>query len=152
MEPLVAAIVAAVNARTLYPAGHPRVVQAVAAILATLSDAAEDAERDSVTLLIVGDDLVFGDDIVRNTTLAQRQFIDILKRRGIERLTLAAGLGADECHRFTTALAAGELPDSSPHIILGRVQGSITDEATEHKDTEKLPVELFKEVGGRFAK
>src|SRR5262249_52389862 len=60
MEQLVAAIVAAVNARSLYPAGHPRVVQAVEAILAALSDACEDAERDSVTLLIVGDDLVFG--------------------------------------------------------------------------------------------
>src|SRR5207248_1594049 len=101
MEQLVAAIVAAVNARTLYPAGHPRVVAAVEAIRAAIADAAEDAERDSVTLLIVGDDLVFGDDVVRNTTLAQRQFIDILKRRRIERLTLARGIVVDELHRFT---------------------------------------------------
>jgi len=152
MEQLVAAIVAAVNARTLYPAGHPRVVQAVQAILATLADASEDVGSDSVTLLIVGDDLVFGDDVVRNTTLAQRQFIEILKRRGIERLTLATGITVEECHRFATALAAGDVPESSAHIILGRVQVSITDEETETSDAAELSYELFKEVRESFSK
>src|SRR2546423_3439929 len=152
MEQLVAAIVAAVNARTLYPAGHPRVVAAVEAIRAAIADAAEDAERDAVTLLIVGDDLVFGDDVVRNTTLAQRQFIDMLKRRGIERLTLARGIVVDELHRFTTALAEGKVPDESPHIILGRVQVSITDDETEKNDAAELSYELFKEVRESFAK
>src|ERR1051326_885162 len=151
MEQLVAAIVAAINARTLYPAGHPRVVQAIESILAALSDAAEDAERDSVTLLIVGNDLVAGDEIVRNTTLAQRQFIEMLKRRGIERLTLALGLTADECHRFAGALAAGDVPDSSPHIILGRVQVAMDDEA-EKKPGGELSYELFQEVRDAFAK
>ena len=151
MEQLVAAIVTAVNARTLYPAGHPRVVQAVEAILATLADAVEDTERDSVTMLIIGGDLVFGEDVVRNTTLAQRQFIEILKRRGIERLTFAAGLTADECHRFTTALAVGDVPDSSPHVILGRVQVTISGEETEKNDATALSYELFKEVRESFA-
>ena len=133
MEQLVAAIVAAVNSRTLYPAAHPRVVQAVEAILAALADAAEDAERDSVTMLIVGDDLVAEQDIVRNPTLSQRQFIEVLKRRGIERLTLAVGLSAEECHQFIGSLAWDEAPESSPHIILGRVH-VVTDDEKEKKD------------------
>jgi HD-GYP domain-containing protein (c-di-GMP phosphodiesterase class II) len=134
MEQLVSAIVAAVNSRTLYPAAHPRVMQAVDAILAALADAAEDAERDSVTMLIVGDDLVAEQNIVRNPTLSQRQFIEVLKRRRIERLTLAAGLSAEECHQFIGSLAWDEAPESSPHIILGRVHVVVDDEESVKED------------------
>jgi len=150
-EALVGSIVAAVNARTLYPASHPRVVQAVNAILAALTDATEDAQRDSITLLIVGNDLVVGDDIVRTPTLTQRQFVELLKRLGIERLTIARGISADECHRFAGALATSEVPESSPHIILGRVQVS-TDEEAPKNDASELSLELFQEVRDAFAR
>lgn len=150
-EALVASIVAAVNARTLYPAAHPRVAQVIGGILAALADAAEDAERDSITLLIVGNDLVVGDDIVRSPTLAQRQFVELLKRHGIERLTIARGIDTDECHRFAGALATGGVPDSSPHIILGRVQVS-TDDEEPKSDASELSLELFQEVRDAFAR
>src|SRR2546430_15733610 len=100
MSDLAALVAAAVAIRTLYPANHPRVTQTVGNILAAL--------RGSVTFLIVGDDLVVEQEVIRNLSLPQRQFIQALKRRGIERLTLAEGLDVEECHAFIAALATGE--------------------------------------------
>ena len=130
MSDLANLIAAAVSMRTLYPANHPRVTQAVNAIVA--------AVRGSVTFFIVGDDLVVEQDVVRNLSLPQRQFIHALKRRGIERLTLAHGLDAEECHAFIAALATGEtVPESTAHLTVGRVHVAFDDEARKAADTTR---------------
>ena len=46
--------------------------------------------------------------------------MEILKQRGIERLTLAQGLQAEEAHAFLEALASNKPIISTPHIIVGR--------------------------------
>jgi HD-GYP domain-containing protein (c-di-GMP phosphodiesterase class II) len=133
MEQIAGLIAAAVAMRTLYPANHPRVIQAVGQIIAAL--------RGSVTFLLVGDDLVVGQDVVRNLSLSQRQFIQALKRRGIERLTLAEGLDLEECHAFIATLATGEaVPESTAHLIVGRVHVAFDDQ--KKTDDENAPREL----------
>src|SRR5213083_3028231 len=128
MSDLAALIAAGVAMRTLYPANHPRVGQAVGNILAAL--------RGSVTFLIVGDDLVIEQEVVRDLSLPQRQFIQALKRRGIERLTLAEGMGAEELHPFIATLATGEgTPESTAHLIVGRVRVSFDDETKDRDGT-----------------
>src|SRR5438552_3266797 len=122
MEHLATQIAAAINMRALYPANHPRVVQTIEQIVAGLNRSLQQTKADSVTYLIVGDDLVAGQDVMRKTSLSVRQFIEVMKRRGIERLTLAAGLQQDETHQLVGALASGDAVVSSPHIIPGRVQ------------------------------
>src|SRR6478736_6623171 len=98
-EKLATQIAAGVNMRALYPPNHPRVVQAVDAVLMALGHA------DDVTYLIVEVDLVFGDEVIRKTSLSVRQFIQVLKQKGIERLTLAAGVEPTEIRALLGGLA-----------------------------------------------
>jgi HD-GYP domain-containing protein (c-di-GMP phosphodiesterase class II) len=147
IEQMATHIASAINMRALYPANHPRVTQAVEMVLKDLRDTHEEA----ITYLIVDDDLVVGDDIIRKTTLSVRQFIEILKRNGIERLTLAAGLDADEMRALISALAAGEPAASSPHIILGRVRVVIDEEKVDSKSRE-LTVEQLEAAREAWSK
>ncbi len=152
MEHLATQIAAAINMRTLYPANHPRVVQTIAQILAALNRLLQQTRRDSATYLIVGDDLVVDDEVIRKTSLSVRQFIEVLKRRGIERLTLAAGLQADETHQLIGALATGEALASSAHVILGRVRIAEEEERREREKKELSPeqLELVRQAWARF--
>lgn len=133
MDQLVVQIAAAVTTRALYPDSHPRVARAVAEIIASMESA------DSVTFLIVGDDLVVGQKVQRKATLSHVQFVQLLRRSGIERLTLSEGLTEEEGHAFIAALATGRVPEASAHIILGRVEVGTDDEG---KDVVSHPLSL----------
>lgn len=135
MDPLVTRIAAAVNTRTLYPASHPRVSQGVLQVISTLQNGLEESGGESTTCLIVGDDLVIEQEVQRQESLTHRQFVGMLKQRGIERLTLASGLEPDETGRLVTALATGEPFEGSPHIVVGRVHITLDDQ--EKKDDAK---------------
>lgn len=148
MEELPTHIAAAVNMRALYPAQHPRVVQAIDSIIKALNA----ARSDEVTYLIVGDDLVVGDDVIRKTSLSVRQFIEVLKQNGIERLTLGRGLDPDEARALISGLAiAGDPLTSSPHVILGRVRVVIDEEEIEKKSHE-LTVEQLEAAREAWSK
>jgi HD-GYP domain-containing protein (c-di-GMP phosphodiesterase class II) len=141
LDHLIVQIVAALNMRTFYPENHPRVMESIKQVLTALMSVLESLERDSLTFLIVGDDLVAEEKLLRNVSLSQRQFVQILKQRGIERLTLAAGLDSEECHKLIASLAKGQTPDSTPHVILGRVLVSLekeNEEASPEKSRESL--------------
>ncbi len=128
MERLIQQIAAAMNMRSLYPTHHPRVNEAVEKLIAALNDVTEERGSDSVTILVVADDLVIENEVQRKTSLPQKQLLEILKRRGVGRLTLARGLDSAEADRFVNSLAAGEKLESTPHVILGRVQVKMEDE------------------------
>ncbi|HJT17403.1 MAG TPA: hypothetical protein VJ853_08440, partial [Thermoanaerobaculia bacterium] len=81
IEELATQIASAINMRALYPVQHPRVVQAIENIIQTMIATRSDA----ITYLIVDDDLVVGDNVMRKTSLSVRQFIEVLKQHGIER-------------------------------------------------------------------
>jgi HD-GYP domain-containing protein (c-di-GMP phosphodiesterase class II) len=153
MEHLATQIAAAINMRALYPANHPRVVQTIEQIVAGLNRNLQQTNADSITYLILGDDLVVGQDVMRKTSLSVRQFIEVMKRRGIERLTLAAGLQQDETHQLIGALASGDAVASSPHIILGRVQVTTEKDQEVKQDRDELTpeqLELAREAWARF--
>src|SRR5712691_2171368 len=146
MQHLVVQIAAATNMRTLYPANHPRVRETVDRVIKALTQALEERESDSITFLIVGEDLAVDDQPLRKGSLSQAQFVESLKRRGVERLTLAAGLTQEEMIQFIESLATGETPKSSAHIVLGRVRVTIdkeleTGEEEEEKKHEELSTE-----------
>ena len=144
-------IAAAINMRALYPANHPRVVQTVEQIVAGLHRDLQRTKSESVTYLIVGDDLVVGQDVIRKTSLSMRQFIEVLKRRGIERLTLAAGLDQDETHQLIGSLAANEPLASSAHVILGHVHVEMEEERLDAPRRE-LSLEQLERVREAWAK
>src|SRR5438876_7676520 len=119
MERLPSQIASAVTTHGLYPPNHPRVRQSVEGILSAVGELTSEAGRDSITYLIIADDLVVDDAVIRNTNLSTRELIAVLKHRNVERLTVAAGLEFDEAQRFVRALATAEALRSSPHIVLG---------------------------------
>jgi HD-GYP domain-containing protein (c-di-GMP phosphodiesterase class II) len=152
MEHLATQIAAAINMRTLYPDNHPRVIQTADQIIAALNQILAQTKQDSVTYLIVGDDLVAGEDVIRKTSLSVRQFVEVLKRRGVERLTLAAGLPAEETHPFIGALATGGPLEPSAHIILGRVRIAVEEEERTKAVPRELSIEQIEAVRQAWAR
>lgn len=153
MDQLIVQLAAAVNMRTLYPANHPRIIVAIEQIIDHLRRTVKQVQKDSITFLIVGEDLVAEEQIVRKTTLSQQQFVDILKRRGIERLTLADGLEPAEVDDLITALALGNDPSGSTHVIVGHVNVAIDDEPLEETEEHpELTVEQMENIRQAFAR
>ena len=152
MDQVIIRIAAAANMRALYPANHPRVISSIEHIGTSIAAETEAKEQDSLTFLIVGDDLVIGDDVIRKTTLSQRQFIQALKRRGIERLTIARGVTPAEMATLVEALAGiSPIPPSSPNIILGQVHVG-TDEAAKKDERREITSDDLDVVREAFAK
>ncbi len=148
MENLVIQMAAAINTRTLYPASHPRVVKAIEQMIGSLRRVLEENERESITFLIVDDDLVADERVLRKMNLSQLQFTELVKRRGIERLSLSAGLTAEEAHQFIDALAASKTPESSAHIVIGRVE---TVDQPKKVEKQELSLGQLEEVRESFA-
>ncbi|HVS33074.1 MAG TPA: HD domain-containing phosphohydrolase [Thermoanaerobaculia bacterium] len=152
MEELIVHIAAAVNIWTLYPSNHPRVARAVELIVDSVARVLLSSGRDAVTFLIVGEDVVADDEVMRKSTLSHLQFIGSLKRRGVERLTLAAGVDPAETAAFVAALATGANLESSQHVIFGRVDVNLEDENRDRKEeTHELRPEQLNVVREAFA-
>jgi len=132
--------------RALYPANHPRVVEAIDAIIAALGHTEE------ITYLIVDNDLVVGDDIIRKTSLPVRQFVEILKEKGIERLTIAGGIDADEIRALIGGLSGVEALNSSAHIILGRIRVAIKEDELDKQRRNTLTVEQLEAAREAWSK
>ena len=150
LERLIVQVAAAINTRALYAEGHPRVAQAAQAVL----DASNAAllRQDAVTFLIVGEDLVVDDRPLRRAGIFHQNFVHALKRRKVERLTLARGLEQAELLQFVSVMAAGGVPVTTAHIIVGRVEMATADEeAPTTSDTKATPLTARQIDEGREA-
>ena len=127
LERLIVQVAAAINTRALYSEGHPRVAQAAAAVLEAMTAAV--GRQDFITFLIVGEDLVVDDRPLRRAGIYHQNFVHALRRRKVERLTLARGLELPELLQFVSVLAAGGTPATTPHIIVGRVEMATGEDA-----------------------
>jgi len=145
-------LASAVNARALYPANHPRVVQSIDGLLSSLQQTLMNDNAEDITYILIGDDLVVGDELVRRTNLSVREFIDVMKSRGIERLTLAAGLDREEAHQFVGALAGHGEIQSTEHIVVGRVQLVMEEQPKDdkHRQLSVEQLEVVREAWARF--
>jgi HD-GYP domain-containing protein (c-di-GMP phosphodiesterase class II) len=152
MEHLAVQIASAVHMRALYPENHPRVIQGVQQMLAALRTVMEDSRDDSVTYILLGADLIVGDQVIRTAALPIREFIAILRQRGIERLTVASGLDFEEAQTFVQALATGESLRSSSHIILGRARVLMEEDPKAGPDRRELSVEQLEVVREAWAR
>jgi putative nucleotidyltransferase with HDIG domain len=151
-EQLIVNIASAVNIWTLYPSNHPRVVKAAGQVIESLDNVLRPARTDSVTFLVVGDDLVVEQEVVRKSTLSHVQFISNLKERGVERLTLARGIDEAEASALIGALATGTNLESSPHVTYGRVEVETTEEKDKtKKERRELTSEQLDVVREAFA-
>ena len=121
VDRLVVSLVAGINMRALYGGEHPALASHVERILEAVAAACQERQKDSLTFLVVGQDLVVENQPLRTGSLYHQQFIRALTRRGVERLTVARGLDAEECVRFLTPMALGGVPVSTRYIVVGRI-------------------------------
>ena len=153
MERLAGHISGAVTMRGLYPANHPRVREAIDQVVASARSATSQTQGGAVTFLVVGDDLVIDDEVVRKMSLSVHTFIGILKRHGIERLTLAQTLDTEEATSFIEGLAEGGAAlRSTPNIILGRAQLVIDEKPKPEDALRQLSSHQLEIVGEAWAR
>jgi len=122
VDRLIAHIAGAINVRSLYAAAHPAVAAHLERLIESVEVACAERKKDALTFLVVGRDLVVENQPLRKGGLQHEQFIRVLTRRGVERLTIARGVTPAECLAFLTPMVVGGIPQSSEHIVVGRVE------------------------------
>lgn len=122
VDRLVVSLVAGINMRALYGSDHPALASHVGRILEAVTAACQERQKEALTFLVVGQDLVVENQPLRTGSLYHQQFIRALTRRAVERLTIGRGLGTEECVRFLTPMALGGVPVSTRHLVVGRVE------------------------------
>ena len=117
---------AGVRAGQLYAREHPLLARSVDGLLAVLKPLLQAAP--SLTVGIVGDELVVADTPMAKASGAMTELIRRLKEQGIERISFDRGVTADEALAFMLAVAAmaparggPEAKLAFPHIRLGRI-------------------------------
>jgi putative nucleotidyltransferase with HDIG domain len=126
-EEIVRRLAAALRGAQLYAAGHPLVTRNVAAFADTLTLA--HAGTPSLTIGIVGDELVVGDTPVPRAAETMGELMRRLQHAGIERIVIERGVQLPELGQLvqTVARADGSADLSAvlsklPHIRVGRLQ------------------------------
>ena len=117
-------LTAAVTNTSLYSPIHPQVAQYVEKAHAVLAEILQ--YRPEITLLIIGNDVVADNRQLAATGSASyvTNFIRILKKQAIERITFVSGLPKEELQRLIQALASSDTLSvrSTSFIKLGKME------------------------------
>ena len=125
-EEIVRRLAAALRGAQLYAAGHPLVTRNIAALGETLTLA--HATTPSVTIGIIGEDLVVGDTPVPRAAETMGELMRRLRQAGIERIVIDRGVEADELSQLLQAVARADGNGDQtaalalPHIRVGRIE------------------------------
>jgi putative nucleotidyltransferase with HDIG domain len=131
-DELLRRLAAAIRGAQLYAPGHPLVIRSITALTETLANAHQ--TMPSVTIGIVGDDLVVGDIPIRDAAATMGELMRRVQHAGIERIVIDRGVQSDEIVRLVETVSRSDSGDQTaalsrlPHIRVGRLQ---VDEQTE---------------------
>ena len=119
---VVAQLTAALTNTSLYSPTHPQVAQYVDKAYAFLAEMFR--QQPEVTIILVDNDLVAENRSLPADSSYVSNFVRIMKKRGIERLTFTAGLSKEELQSLIRDLASSETMSvhSSSNIKLGKVE------------------------------
>jgi putative nucleotidyltransferase with HDIG domain len=124
-EEVVRRLAAALRGAQLYAAGHPLVGRSVGALSETL--ALTLATMSSVTIGIVGDDLVVADYPIPRAAETLGELMRRLKQSGIERIIIQRGVDNDQIERLVRSIASGDTGKDGTlgrltHVRVGRIE------------------------------
>ena len=124
-EETVRRLAAALRGSQLYAAGHPLVARSVSALAETLTVTL--ANLPSLTIGIVGDDLVVGDYPIPRAAETLGELMRRLKQSGVERIVVQRGVELDEIERLVASVALGDTGmdgtlSKLPHVRVGRIE------------------------------
>ena len=121
---VISQVTAAVTNTSLYSLDHPQVGQYIEKAYNALTEML--TFKPEITILVIGNDLVADNKPIVSTgsTSYVSNFIRILNRKAIERLSFVEGLPKADLHAFIKDLASSDLASiqSSPCIKLGKVE------------------------------
>lgn len=120
--PFVFALSQAAAARAVYPPGHPKVRQALAALEQALAATFEAGAGREVQVVAVEGELVVDGRPLRSEQLRLRAFARGMIRLEVESLRLSPGLPAGECLRLVEGLAGVGPLEPSDHVAIGRIE------------------------------
>jgi putative nucleotidyltransferase with HDIG domain len=154
-EELARRLAAALRGAQLYAATHPLVTRNVAALLEALT--AAHATATSVTIGIVGDELVIGDTPIPRAAETMGELMRRLRQAGIERIVIDRGVESDEIARLVQVVSHAESsgdPTAAlgqlPHIRVGRIQVEKQVESTGDMATVRRLYDDAVAVAGRL--
>jgi hypothetical protein len=124
-DDLVRRLAGAIRGAQLYAPGHPIVVRSITALAEGL--ALIYASTPSLTIGIVGDDLVVGDVPVPRAAENMGELMRRLQQSGVERIAMDRGVEVSEITRLVQALATADAAQLAaqtylPHNRVGRLQ------------------------------
>ncbi|MBZ0110872.1 MAG: HD domain-containing protein [Thermoanaerobaculia bacterium] len=121
LNPLIFGLTTAISSRSMYPAAHPQAMEATQRLYESLQATLAERKTDSITFLVVGEDLVEGDRPIRHTTLYVETFQRALARRGVERLSLGVAAATEELELFLAGMCGLGPLATTDNVILGKV-------------------------------
>jgi HD domain len=127
--PFVAALSRAANTRAIYPSGHPKVGEALAALDKAVAASLRSGRAEALQIVAIEGELIVDGRPVTSDPLRFRAFARSLVRLGVESLVCGPGLDAEECRRLVDGLSGAGPLEPSPHVAIGRLQ--LTDGGTE---------------------
>lgn len=148
LTPVIAQITAAVTNTGLYTFSHPQVAGYIEKAHQALEGLLR--SRPQVTLMIIGSDLVAENRPFPSDSAFAANFIRLLRKKGIERLTFSSGLPKTELRDFIRGLAASEATAmrSTSFITLGRVELRVkeTGAPAPEQQLAEAPPEVLQEL------
>ena len=159
-DDLLRRMAAAIRGVQLYAPGHPLVTRSITALGETL--VTTHAATPSITIGVVGDEIVVGDIPIPHAAETMGELIRRLQQAGIERIVIDRGVQSDELMRLVETVSRSEAGDQTaalarlPHIRVGRLQvdeqtdASVGDIATFRKlydDAVKVAETLWESTG-----
>ncbi len=129
----------------LYAADHPQVVRYIERAHGTLHALLK--QREELTLITVDDDLVVDHQTLNAKTPHLSQFVRILKKSAVERITFSRRATVDELAQLVKDLMSpdGDVVRSTEGIMLGKVH--VVDHSDLVSQVELLPEEVKQRLG-----
>ena len=149
---VVAHLTAAATNVGLYSADHPLVGQGVDKAFAALAGVLQ--ARPEVTIMLIGSDLVAENRPLPADIAYVESFVRVLRRKGIERVTFAAGLSRVELQAFILDLASpgARSVRSSGSIKLGKVELRARQDGVQHGWVgDDTPAEVLEQLAALTA-
>ena len=140
---VISQLTAAVTNTSLYSPTHPQVAQSLEKAHAALTEILR--VKSKITLLLIGNDLVADSRRLAATASSSyvANFISLLKKHAIERITFAVGLPKKELRKFIQDLASLDTPSvrSTSFIKLGKVELRVIrpDERPSSAEDDAVP-------------
>jgi HD-GYP domain-containing protein (c-di-GMP phosphodiesterase class II) len=140
-------LMTAISNCVLYTEKHPLLKESIPKLITALDNL---YAADSVVFTLLGDRLVFNENLLGANVPHLHIFAKKLKRKGLERVILRKGIGPEELTTFIAGMASRERVSSSQHITVGMIELSVKlegDSITDLLNKSALNTkEIFDEI------